>query len=692
MLRLTKLCLSNFCQYSSLELDIDTGLMAVCGKNGSGKTTLLRAIVYAMTGVVDGSWGTQQDLQKDGEITPGYASVTLVNKSAGYSLEVTRYTTSNVKYPDRVLKISTDGGTEEVALRRKDVDAYLSAAYGIPCSLLAQICWGRQGQLDMLLTSTAAHISTFLSSVFNTSYVETIRTKIKAQLDTISDLPDIYKDLVSKHTETLKQVEDKIPILESKLADTEARIAYKRDSMEALASKLAEVSEPIAKWEKAYTKATADLSNTTSQIANIDHNISKLSEGIDQQWLDTAFSASDITELELLVKESNEAVDNIQRSYASKELEYKAALSKVDEVKSAIETLVAAYEAQLKALEVDKSTCTCELCGANITDIDSYALNRNGLLLNGHSVEEYKANYNNQLVNLKSVQDRYTKSAENLNQELNQLYAEIPETVAVLNAHIARLTAAKAVVAINEQIELKKPLQERLNKLNLILQKLDKNKPTNDSASLAETLRQVNLQITELSDLQVAVSKELAEAKAQKKSLEEDIELNTDLASKREVNEAAKNILIILREALDKTHAQAIYLVAKIDAINAKLAHFMELTGMPFTLELNNTTRLFQYTTDMNFLHPASHLSGAQKNISALALQMAIFEVIQPNINLFLVDEPSESLDVENKAIMADMFQRMNNMLPTIDGTMLIVTRDTQIIEACNNRLDITEE
>lgn len=88
--------------------------------------------------------------------------------------------------------------------------------------------------------------------------------------------------------------------------------------------------------------------------------------------------------------------------------------------------------------------------------------------------------------------------------------------------------------------------------------------------------------------------------------------------------------------------------------------------------------------------HPACHLSGAQQSMSALALQMALFEAMRPNLNLYLIDEPAEALDEENKLVMADMFSRMTRMLPSVDGTMLIVTRDRPIVEACENVVDVT--
>ena len=79
MLIVTRLKLENICQYDSIDVPIATGLMAVCGRNGSGKSTLLRGLMYGLTGLVDGSWDTQANLQKDGCAVPGRYVVYVVN-------------------------------------------------------------------------------------------------------------------------------------------------------------------------------------------------------------------------------------------------------------------------------------------------------------------------------------------------------------------------------------------------------------------------------------------------------------------------------------------------------------------------------------------------------------------------------------------------------------------------------------
>jgi len=63
--------------------------------------------------------------------------------------------------------------------------------------------------------------------------------------------------------------------------------------------------------------------------------------------------------------------------------------------------------------------------------------------------------------------------------------------------------------------------------------------------------------------------------------------------------------------------------------------------------------------------------------------------MLKPAISLFLLDEPAEALDEQNKRVMADMFRKLNTVLPAMNGTMLLVTRDQQLIESCNNVIDI---
>jgi DNA repair exonuclease SbcCD ATPase subunit len=185
------------------------------------------------------------------------------------------------------------------------------------------------------------------------------------------------------------------------------------------------------------------------------------------------------------------------------------------------------------------------------------------------------------------------------------------------------------------------------------------------------------------------LDEEILKAQAKIQAKDEYITKLQIIHEQAEVNNSARSMLTLLRDVFSQQRAQARYLASKADELNARLASFLEMTGMPFNLYLDKDQRVFKYTSEGGFEHPTAHLSGAQKNISAVALQMALVEVISPNINLFLFDEPSESLDTENKIVMSELFKRMNRLLPSIGGTMLIVSRDEQLIEACEQTINI---
>ena len=58
------------------------------------------------------------------------------------------------------------------------------------------------------------------------------------------------------------------------------------------------------------------------------------------------------------------------------------------------------------------------------------------------------------------------------------------------------------------------------------------------------------------------------------------------------------------------------------------------------------------------------------------------------NPKLFLFDEPGEALDSGNKAVMADSLQAASRALDK-SGTTIVVTRDQEIIDACENNIEL---
>ena len=293
MFRLTGLRLTNICQHAALTTDIKPGLTAVIGRNGSGKTSLLRALVYGLTGFVDGSWGSQQSLQKDGSVVVGSVEVDFTDGSEIYTIK--RCAAASPKFPDVVY----DSKGNTLAQRRQKVNDYMETVFGMPCPLMFQVCWGRQGELASLLKATPATVSTFLSQVFDTKHLEKIREKLKLQLDTIAQFPSSYKNSLQADEASLKalpseeQLQAAVDILSAnhtKAAESLQQLLLKRSNAiskanyestkQALETQLVGLQQALE--EIAFTnppaKPTDSLQKLQEQLREAERKHSKLSQ------------------------------------------------------------------------------------------------------------------------------------------------------------------------------------------------------------------------------------------------------------------------------------------------------------------------------------------------------------------------------------------------------------------------------
>ena len=676
MLIVTRLKLSNICQYTEIDIPIMTGLMAVCGRNGSGKSTLLRGLMYGLTGLVDGSWGTQQNLQRDGCAVPGYVVVTLKDDTSHRELIIKRFSVSGAKFPDSITEFK-DGQYTEVALRRKTVDAYLGDLYGISCALLFQLVWGRQGQLDMLLTAPAAYVSTFLSSVWNTKYLETLRDRLKSAIDTVAVMSDPDQDILNTAKE-LNELEDSIHNSEVQLETTEAQLAQLYSQKEELEKKVSASS-----LEDAKKRATLQ-----GQMQQLEIQIRSVLMVLEKRDLDMIKDKT-LEELGNTYTTARDRVVHAQNIIATKKQEV-ASIENQIKLADMEKRGVVHERANLKATKerieavVNYENTTCEFCGGQIQNMNEYRSHVCAKLgYDDPAVLDQRLSDKAQseaiiakhILDLGSDKERAEILLEDWQKNLKG-YQEIEASAKV------NLDTAQYLQRYNEYDTQYRALEEELLSCS----------DTAVDETLASNLKAVTLQITSAEQQKEFLQRKQAQdtgRTAELKRVQEKLEAEKE---QFDVNSSARKVLIQLRDVFSQQRAQARYFASKAVELNQHLAAFLELSGMTFNLRLDPDTRIFSYTTEDGYEHPTAHLSGAQKNISAVALQMALVEVIKPNINLFLFDEPSESLDVENKIVMSELFRRMNRLLPSIGGTMLIVSRDEQLIESCENIININQK
>ena len=656
MFRITGLRLTNICQHAALTTDIKPGLTAVIGRNGSGKTSLLRALVYGLTGLVDGSWGSQQSLQKDGSVVVGSVEVDFTDGSETYTVK--RCAAASPKFPDVVF----DSKGNTLAQRRQKVNDYMETVFGMPCPLMFQVCWGRQGELASLLKATPATVSTFLSQVFDTKQLEKIREKLKLQLDTIAQLPSSCGDSLQADKEALEallpesQLQatiDALSAAHTKAANSLQQLLLKRSNAinkedyesakQALETRLAGLQQALAELNFATSPAKPEdsLQSLQAQLSEAERNHSKLT----QSSLTCSFN---LKEIEGKLEATNKELEQTRQQWKT-------------------------FTEQIKHAE----THTCMFCGGEVTNHEAY---KKAMLKFAFSCDDF----------VKSETAQQEKE-QVLQQQIQLMEGTKAKTKALMAETAAGLEAAETTKLdlaekINAALYWKLTGDSEDAKHNL--ETLDGTPVLDDE--LAAAISRAEAEVQSTSAKLNEARNTLIETRANRILLERAIEASSKLVKQAEINTEARRVLSFIRDALSQPRAQARYLRTRIERLNLELARYLTLTGMPFSLKLDTDSRTFVFTTPEGVQHPASHLSGAQQAMSAVALQMALFAVMQPNLNLYLIDEPTESLDDGNKATMADMFAKMQAMLPSVEGTMLIVTRDDPVIASCGNTIEIT--
>ena len=656
MFRITGLRLTNICQHAALTTDIKPGLTAVIGRNGSGKTSLLRALVYGLTGLVDGSWGSQQSLQKDGSVVVGSVEVDFTDGSETYTVK--RCAAASPKFPDVVF----DSKGNTLAQRRQKVNDYMETVFGMPCPLMFQVCWGRQGELASLLKATPATVSTFLSQVFDTKQLEKIREKLKLQLDTIAQLPSSCGDSLQADKEALEallpesQLQatiDALSAAHTKAANSLQQLLLKRSNAinkedyesakQALETRLAGLQQALAELNFATSPAKPEdsLQSLQAQLSEAERKHSKLT----QSSLTCSFN---LKEIEGKLEATNKELEQTRQQWKT-------------------------FTEQIKQAE----THTCMFCGGEVTNHEAY---KKAMLKFAFSCDDF----------VKSETAQQEKE-QVLQQQIQLLEGAEAKTKALMAETAAGLEAAETTKLdlaekINAALYWKLTGDSEDAKHNL--ETLDGTPVLDDE--LAAAISRAEAEVQSTSAKLNEARNTLIETRANRILLERAIEASSKLVKQAEINTEARRVLSFIRDALSQPRAQARYLRTRIERLNLELARYLTLTGMPFSLKLDTDSRTFVFTTPEGVQHPASHLSGAQQAMSAVALQMALFAVMQPNLNLYLIDEPTESLDDGNKATMADMFAKMQAMLPSVEGTMLIVTRDDPVIASCGNTIEIT--
>ena len=669
MLSLAKIKLHNICQYFDHEVELAPGMSAVVGRNGIGKSNLCRALVYGLTGIVDGSWGSQTDLQKDGTTDPGYVQVEMRDGNVEYTVRRYSIKPNAGKTFQDALTIVKGSETSLLAVRRKEVNTELEKLYGVSCQILFQICWVRQGRLDALMTAPAGVINPMLQLMFSMQRFEKVRDVLATVIGDVARFPDVSYD-ISQAEKALAEL-----ALPGNIADLKAR------------------RELLAKTRMEFAVATQggamSMSERDKALVFVQKQAERLREFLDKVKpklgpRPDVPESLDVTQFWSQYNSLRAEIDAVKGRLHEQEMERGTQTVRFDAVYPNGMLMLDEHNKMYDKLkDVPK---TCHLCGGTVVNVEAYS-NARCKMLTGcdtfkdwqHQAAQEEREHNERVNKIRSKID-----------ECDKRIAELKEVLEKHETEMKLLEDMKeAVQAFGAWSQLESEIRSAESSLKMAEADIEKYQTCRVYPDDVDVqMRQLDVEIADidarLDDADVAAKRQ--------STLQTMLDMYKAQQEKAELSSKVINVLTTLRDLFSAGNAQSIYLNGRIDMMNNLLDEYMKAAEMPFRLYLDKEEHVFKYETADGFLHPADHLSGAQKSMSAVALQMALITVVAPNINVCILDEPAEALDGSNKVLMADMLARMSRMLPSVDGTMLVVTRDQQIIDSCGSTIEIGEQ
>lgn len=641
MITVKEVRLRRFCQYDSFTAQLSSGLTRVSGPNGSGKSNFFRGIIYALTGWCDPSWGSQTELQKEGEAVPGYAELDFELDGELYT--VRRYTTTSAKSVDSLMQ-----GSTLVTEKRQRVNQWLEDKLSVPLTVLAQLMWLRQEESAWLLTSPAAVINTFLGTIFDTRKLEKLREHLKKAADSVATLRSDFDAREAIAKASLEKVE--------RCSELETELAEAQEALQKLEVQYNSVDQAVDKatWEETLAQHEKAISSLKHKKDCLEGDIEGTPEEV------KSFEASSIDEVYAEIHKVQDAhFDLVEQRNA---LENKIA-----------ELQVCQYK--LRNLQDSKATETCEFCGSVLVDINQYKDNI------ASSICGKQGKYEDLVQSTDNMIADYTGIIEILNSRMLQACdkeSELDRKKDALKKTAGLYGQWQKSVQELAQVEMLLKHREQVLEAHKQIPVTDV-----DKVALKDAL-EVQRKVVEV--IKAEYDPLVLEIKLAEASI-------VECAKDREayqLNTFVKGILTSLRDCLSQSRAQAKYISGKIDAFNTYIDYYLSLSAMPFRLKLDPVEHVFKYTmSDGTEEHSAGKLSGAQKAAASIAVQMALVRTAIPDLTLLLVDEADAALSTENKHIAAELYRTLAACIQGVSGSVLVISQSDEVSDDCEHLIEV---
>jgi DNA repair exonuclease SbcCD ATPase subunit len=678
MMDLIRVYGENFCQYKTLDEQLNPGLTCILGMNGSGKSNLVRAIYLCLVGEVYGA----PNLVRDG-YRKGFVALDVGTPQGEFT--IMRKLTHNDKTRGTKIQHELTAEWIDTPLSKKaDVADFLAPFLAVTPQSLQYISFALQGDFGSLMSCDHMFRAKIINTLMGMDRAEKLRVMLKDSMSTIADMPD------------------RSDLMEFAEKNVEAHTADLALAQKTLESAKAQITDAV---RSTYTQALVVMErplNTTKQ-----QELLKLDHDQEDNEAKLLIVEKRIKELESLISDTKEP----DHETALEFFKWKSSKEEVDRCNADLKRLsipmtpsddwydrcteevrVKVQTAREEANKINDKvvaygTGVCGSCGQKLPgDID---------------IEKLKAEHEEAEDSYKSLEKDYLKAHKVVNEYKTEKdnYDRDYERLNNRRKEAVANSVELSDVSFFDEEEYKKQAeaysQDTTHRKELMIQQTKRN-------GLKDVISKIVIDKAKIEAVITATPQQQAQAQAMIKAFEAAEEKVTELT--REVSSCDYNVKIaedrlktyqedmkkgaaniatreILSQARDKLHVEQLPRLAaqsSIQAINRAMKKYLDMFAFPYGFRLNEKLD-FVVDFDMSTDHPAGILSGGEEVRAAMAMRFALMDVFSAGCGVLIIDEPTTALDKEAIGALIEVLETAAIYFKSRNVKIICPTHDQQL-------------
>ena len=738
-MRLKKITYNNFKQHRDLTLPLAGNVIGIVGQNGNGKSNAIGGLQFGFTGEQPGF--NKSELTTWGEVKGG-VTIEFTHNGTLFTLE--RSTSSNHA------KLTYE---KEEVVGITQVNQRLASLVGIDADLMKQSVFVNQSEIDAVLFSLPAErelafqkllgigtaaktydqMGILISGLSKPTDYTTMTNTLVANIDTWLQLAESAKAALVECQGKLGKFANFDPstekILLEALLEESKKIAVYRAAEARFMNASAAFSAASAGTLLPVEEIPADMLTKLQTAYDFAKGEYASAELLWKQCQDYTQSAAELAK----VKGESSIVLGFKPKVIEMETQLEQAKVKQAGIRQAMSNATAEHQS-IKALVLAASKAkssgvsgSCPLCGSAVTEVSQDKMDRYAAL-------------DAELLNLQMESDNEGKTITDLTNAISSYKMQIMRMETTLSAYEAKVASYQNAHVLGNTVLCKQTLQGasiRLAKATTDLetgrQKISDNNSrmqmnatqiasrASSEACLTEarqtmetalalckealesgvdieaTIQSTKAMLAEYDAMKVAEGKLLADLKVYTHKLNGlQVEL-TDIQAKRDAQASYVAKLETLNRVRNWFHYKNgphAVVVDVMKRLTPNVNFFLEKLGAPFCVVADYDTVGFRYmmtngTVNPDELPTAKSLSGAQRNMLAMAFRLSCYCMFASKLGILVLDEPTAHLDNNNVGKFGELLQRVQVMAAEMNLQILVVTHHLEILSFCDSTISI---